>query len=105
MQNIITIFFIKYVGVQSWKATHLPTLEIRVEQKGRLQRQKREKKWKINCCHCWESNPEAWDNCNNIFPSSSHTAVLRKIKRKHLRGEFCYKLKLVLASLRFARTE
>ena len=24
----------KYVGVQSWKAAHLPTLEIRVEQKG-----------------------------------------------------------------------
>ena len=23
----------KYVGVQSWKAAHLPTLEIRVEQK------------------------------------------------------------------------
>ena len=25
---------LKYVGVQSWKAAHLPTLEIRVEQKG-----------------------------------------------------------------------
>ena len=24
----------KYVGVQSWKAAHLPTLEIRVKQKG-----------------------------------------------------------------------
>ena len=24
----------KYVGVQSWKAMHLPTLDIRVEQKG-----------------------------------------------------------------------
>jgi len=31
----------KYVGVQSWKAAHLPTLEIRVEQKRRLQMQKR----------------------------------------------------------------
>ena len=30
-----TIFCpIKYVGVQSWKAAHLPTLEILVEQKG-----------------------------------------------------------------------
>ena len=27
---------LKYVGVQSWKATHLPTLDIRVEQKGSL---------------------------------------------------------------------
>ena len=26
-------FYKKYVGVQSWKAAHLPTLEIRVEQK------------------------------------------------------------------------
>ena len=26
----------KYVGVQTWKATHLPTLDIRVEQKGSL---------------------------------------------------------------------
>ena len=25
---------IKYVGVQSWKAAHLPILEIRVKQKG-----------------------------------------------------------------------
>ena len=27
---------IKYVGVQNWKATHLPTLDIRVEQIGSL---------------------------------------------------------------------
>ena len=27
---------LKYVGVQNWKATHLPTLDIRVEQKGSL---------------------------------------------------------------------
>ena len=26
--------FQKYVGVQSWKAAHLPTLEIRVEERG-----------------------------------------------------------------------
>ena len=26
----------KYTEVQSWKAAHLPTLEIRVEQKGNL---------------------------------------------------------------------
>ena len=32
----------KYVGVQSWKAAHLPTLEIRVEQK--RNRDKRERK-------------------------------------------------------------
>ena len=45
--NILSTFFKKlhenfvefcktYVGVQSWKAAHLPTLEIRVEQKGLL---------------------------------------------------------------------
>ena len=34
--------YIKYVGAQSWKAVHLPTLEIRVEQKGN--RVKNEKK-------------------------------------------------------------
>ena len=33
----------KYVGVQSWKAMHLPTLDIRVEQKGN-----RAMKWKIH---------------------------------------------------------
>ena len=34
LQNIYYIhnkYFKKYVGVQSWKAAHLPTLEIRVE--------------------------------------------------------------------------
>ena len=35
----------KYVGVQSWKATHLSTLDIRVEQKGSLV-MKKEKLWK-----------------------------------------------------------
>ena len=30
----IVFLRIKYVGVQSWKAAHLPTLKIRVEQKG-----------------------------------------------------------------------
>ena len=30
---ILDPFKKKYVGVQSWKAAHLPTLEIRVEQK------------------------------------------------------------------------
>ena len=38
----IVFLRIKYVGVQSWKAAHLPTLEIRVEQK-REPSQKREK--------------------------------------------------------------
>ena len=33
---------LKYVGVQSWKAAHLPTLEIRLEQKGN--RVKKERK-------------------------------------------------------------
>ena len=33
--DIKSKFFLeKYVGVQSWKAMHLPTLDIRVEQKG-----------------------------------------------------------------------
>ena len=32
--GILDSFKKKYVGVQSWKAAHLPTLEIRVEQKG-----------------------------------------------------------------------
>ena len=31
--DTIQLHFKKYVGVQSWKAAHLPTLEIRVEQK------------------------------------------------------------------------
>ena len=29
-----TLEYLKYIGVQSWKAAHLSTLEIRVEQKG-----------------------------------------------------------------------
>ena len=33
----------KYVRVQSWKAMHLPTLDIRVKQMGN-----RTMKWKIN---------------------------------------------------------
>ena len=33
----------KYVGVQSWKALHLPTLDIRVKQKGN-----RALKWEIH---------------------------------------------------------
>ena len=33
----------KYVGVQSWKAMHLPTLDIRVKQKGN-----HSMKWEIN---------------------------------------------------------
>ena len=33
MANFCKSFILKYVGVQSWKAAHLPTLEIRVEQK------------------------------------------------------------------------
>ena len=36
----------KYVGVQSWKAMHLPTLDIRVEQEGN-----RVIKWKIHFCN------------------------------------------------------
>ena len=32
----------KYVGVQSWKAAYLPTLEIRVEQKGNRVKKERE---------------------------------------------------------------
>ena len=46
------LFKEKYVGVQSWKAAHLPTLEIRVKQTGnrvmKVERQKklmRKKKW------------------------------------------------------------
>ena len=35
---ILESFRKKYVGVQSWKAAHLPTLEIRVEQKGNRSR-------------------------------------------------------------------
>ena len=34
---------LKYVGVQSWKAMHLPTLDIRVKQMGN-----RTMKWEIN---------------------------------------------------------
>ena len=33
MKNRI-VQFLTYIGVQSWKAAHLPTLEIRVEQGG-----------------------------------------------------------------------
>ena len=40
--NIRNVFLEKYVGVQSWKAAHLLTLEIRVEQKGN--RVKKERK-------------------------------------------------------------
>ena len=56
----------KYVGVQSWKAQHLPTLEIRVEQKGNQVKketkmgEKREKK--NQCCLDRESNPGPVDN-------------------------------------------
>ena len=32
--QFLSKIYVKYVGVQSWKAAHLPTLEIRVEQKG-----------------------------------------------------------------------
>ena len=35
-RNLSYKSFKKYVGVQNWKATHLPTLDIRVEQKGSL---------------------------------------------------------------------
>ena len=44
MTDYIIFFQIKkYVGVQSWKAMHLPTLDIRVEQKGN-----RAMKWEIH---------------------------------------------------------
>ena len=41
--NIGDFIFKKYVGVQSWKALHLPTLDIRVKQKGN-----RALKWEIH---------------------------------------------------------
>ena len=53
----------KYVGVQSWKTAHLPTLEIRVEHKGdrvKKERKMGEKEKKNRCCR--ESNPGPVDN-------------------------------------------
>ena len=57
--------YIKYVGVQSRKAVHLPTLEIRVEQKGnRVKKEIKmcEKREKNQCCRDGESNPGPVDN-------------------------------------------
>ena len=36
--QFLSKIYVKYVGVQSLKAAHLPTLEIRVEQKGNRER-------------------------------------------------------------------
>ena len=63
---------LKYVGVQSWKAVHLPTLEIRVEQKrnraknGGTEPKMGGIKKKNNCCHGRESNPGPVDNWTNV---------------------------------------
>ena len=56
---------IKYVGVQSWKAAHLSTFEIRVEQKGnRVKKEIKvgEKRIENQCCRDRESNPGPVDN-------------------------------------------
>ena len=56
---------LKYVGVQNWKAVHLPTLEIRVEQKrNRVKKERKNggKKKKNQCCRDRESNPGPVDN-------------------------------------------
>ena len=42
-KRCVVKFLEKYVGVQSWKALHLPTLDIRVKQKGN-----RALKWEIH---------------------------------------------------------
>ena len=50
--------YIKYVGAQSWKAVHLPTLEIRVEQKGnRVKKEIKMEGEKNQCCRDRELNP------------------------------------------------
>ena len=56
---------IKYIGVQSWKAAYLSTLEIRVEQKGNRVKKERKmgrKKKKNQCCRDRESNTGPVDN-------------------------------------------
>ena len=67
-QNWTNFFFVKYIGVQSWKAAHLSTLEIRVKQKkNRVKREKNEGKKKNNqCCLDRESNPGPVDNWPNV---------------------------------------
>ena len=48
-------------NIQTWKAAHLPTLDIRVEQRGNRVK-KGEKRKKSQCCHGRESNPGPVDN-------------------------------------------
>ena len=52
-------------NIQSWKAAHLPILEIRVEQKGNRAKKERKmgkKRKKIQCCRDRESNLGPVDN-------------------------------------------
>ena len=59
----------KYVGVQSWTAAHLPTVEIRVEQKGNRVKKREKNGGKKKNYQSWldrESNPGPVDNWPNV---------------------------------------
>ena len=94
---------LKYVGVQSWKAAHLPTLEIRVEQKGN--RVKKGRKMEEKKIHAAATGNRTRDPSITDQMSVLTNQVHLKIQFRHRFDQKCpFTDSLHRLGSRFART-